>query len=110
VTDARVVLMTAPDRAVAEALAEAVMRARLAACVSLVPGLESVYWWKGGIERAQEVLLLMKTTAERVEPLIARVAELHPYEVPELLALPVDAGLPAYLEWVRAECLPAGDE
>ena len=99
----RVVLMTAPDRATAESLADTVVRERLAACASLVPGLTSVFWWEGQVQRAEEVLVLMKTPSERVDALIARAAELHPYEVPELLALPVEAGLPAYLEWIGRE-------
>jgi periplasmic divalent cation tolerance protein len=107
-TDARVVLMTAPDRATAEALAERVVGERLAAGASLVPGLTSIYWWEGRVQRAEEVLLLLKTQADRVPALIARAAELHPYDVPEVLALPVDAGFGPYLDWVRAECLPRG--
>lgn len=105
-TDARVVLMSAPDAGVAEALAETVVRERLAACASFVPGMTSLFWWEGRVQRADEVLVLMKTGAERVDALIARAAELHPYDVPELLALPVEAGLPAYLDWVRAETSP----
>jgi periplasmic divalent cation tolerance protein len=107
-TDARVVLMTAPDRATAESLAESVVRERLAACASLVPGLTSVFWWEGRLQRAEEVLLLLKTQADRVPALIARAAELHPYDVPEVLALSVEAGFAPYLEWVRAESRPHG--
>ena len=103
-TDGRVVLMTAPDLAVAERVAETVVRERLAACASLLPGLASVFWWEDRVQRADEVLVLMKTPAGRVDALIARATELHPYRVPELLALPVAAGLPAYLNWVRQEC------
>jgi len=102
-TDARVVLMTAPDRATAESLAESVVGERLAACASLVPGLTSLFWWEGRVQRAEEVLLLLKTEADRVPALIARAAELHPYDVPEVLALQVDAGFGPYLDWVRAE-------
>lgn len=108
-TDARVVLMTAPDARVAEALAETVVRERLAACASLLPGLISLFWWEGRVQRAEEVLVVMKTPAERVDALLARAAELHPYDVPELLALPVAAGLPAYLEWMRRECRVEGE-
>ena len=107
-TDARVVLMTAPDRATAESLAERVVKERLAACASLVPGLTSFFWWEGRIQRADEVLLLLKTQADRVPALIARAAELHPYDVPEVLALPVDAGFAPYLGWVQAESRPHG--
>jgi periplasmic divalent cation tolerance protein len=107
-TDARLVVMTAPDRATAESLAKSVVGERLAACASLVPGLTSLFWWEGRVQRADEVLLLLKTQADRVPALIARAAELHPYDVPEVLALPVDAGFGPYLEWVRVESRPRG--
>ena len=105
-TDVRVVLVTAPDRAAAEALAERLVEERLAACASLVEGLASLFWWEGRIQRADEVLLLLKTPAERVPALITRAAELHPYDVPEVLALAVEAGHAPYLDWVRAEAVP----
>lgn len=100
------VLTSAPDRATADALAETVVRERLAACASVVPGAASVFWWEGRVQRAEEVLVLMKTAAERVDALMARAAELHPYDVPELLALPVQAASRAYAEWVEREARP----
>ena len=112
-TDVRVVLMTAPDRDTADDLARTLVAERLAACVSVVPGMTSLFWWEGEIQRADEVLVLMKTAAERVEPLIARARALHPYDVPELLALPVQGGLAEYLAWVDREArpdAPAGPE
>ena len=102
-TDARVVLMTAPDRATAEALAQSVVGERLAACASLMPGVTSIFRWEGSVQRADEVLLLLKTRSDRVPALIARAAELHPYDVPEVLALSVDEGFGPYLDWVRDE-------
>ena len=105
-TDARVVLMTAPDRATAEALATSLVGERLAACANLLPGVTSLFWWEGRVQRADEVLVIMKTSADRVRALITRAAELHPYDVPELLSLPVDAGLAAYLAWVDQESRP----
>jgi len=69
----------------------------------LLPGLRSVYRWQGAIQRADEVLLLVKTTRERVEPLTARVASLHPYELPEVVAVEVAGGLAAYLDWVEEQ-------
>ena len=99
---ARVVLVTAPPRR-APALARALVRRRLAACVNLVPGVRSVYRWKGRVEEARETLLVAKTTAARVPALLAAIAELHPYEVPEGIALPVVAGLAPYLRWIAAE-------
>ena len=107
-TDVRVVLMTAPDRATAESLAQSLVVERLAACANVVSGLASIYRWEGRVERADEQLLILKTEADRVPALIARAAELHPYEVPEILALPVEAGLAPYLSWVRAETRPEG--
>src|SRR5688572_2590800 len=107
-TGARVVLMSAPDARVAATLAETVVRERLAACASFIPGMTSLFWWEGRVQRADEVMVVMKTGADRLDALIARAAELHPYDAPELLALPVEAGLPAYLDWVQAES-GAGD-
>ena len=103
-TDTRVVLMTVPDASVAEALAAELVQSRLAACASIVRGVTSVFWWQDEVQHADEVLVIMKTSADRVDALIARAAELHPYDVPELLALPVEAGLASYMDWVRAEC------
>lgn len=108
-TDARVVLTTAPDRANAEALAASVVGERLAACASIVPALTSLFWWEGRIETLDEVLLMFKTHSDRVPALIERVTELHPYDVPELLALPVTAGSVTYLEWLSRESLASRD-
>lgn len=92
--------MTAPDKAVAERLAERIVEAGLAACVNVVPGATSIYRWKGKIERDSEVLLIAKTLAPQVEKLAAFVKANHPYELPELVALPVLSGSPEYLKWV----------
>jgi len=94
---------TCPDLASAERLAEALVGERLAACVNVLPGLRSIYRWRGTVERADEVLLLIKTTRERLDALAARVQALHPYELPELLAVEAAGGLPDYLAWVAAE-------
>lgn len=97
-----VVLCTFPDvQQAREAAAELVER-RLAACVSLLPGVESIYRWEGKVERAGEVLAVIKTT--RYSELEAALKELHPYEVPEILALPVKAGLAGYLKWLGESC------
>jgi periplasmic divalent cation tolerance protein len=101
VTEARVVLVTAPSPEVATALGRALVDERLAACVNVVPGLTSIYRWQGQREEASECLLVIKTDAARYAALERRVLELHPYSVPEILALPVDAGAPAYVEWLR---------
>ena len=96
----RLMLCTCPDQETALGLAESLVSERLAACVSLVPGLTSVYRWEGQIQRDSEVLLLIKTLEERVGALGARLRQLHPYEVPEIIALPVTEGLNDYLSWV----------
>jgi periplasmic divalent cation tolerance protein len=110
VTDTRVVLMTVPDLHTAEAVVGNLVVARLAACASILPGVTSLYWWEGEVQRSSEVLVVMKTPAECVDALISRAAELHPYDVPELLALPVENGLSAYLAWVGRECRVAEEE
>lgn len=99
----RLVFCTCPDAASAERIADALVGEHLAACVNLLPGVTSVYRWQGRLERAGEVLLLIKTTADRLGALSARLAELHPYELPEVLAVEAGAGLPAYLDWVVAQ-------
>jgi len=94
------VICPCPERIGARALARIVLDERLAACVQLLPWVESLYHWKGSVERARETLLLIKTTKACWPALRDRLAELHPYEVPEILALKVEDGLPAYLQWV----------
>jgi len=101
---AYVVLVTAPAQGDAAAkIARTLVEERLAACVNRVPGLVSTYWWQGKIEEDEEVLLVIKTSEEKLEALLKRVPELHPYSVPEVLALPVAAGHGPYLEWLFAE-------
>lgn len=95
-----VALSTAPDEASARRLARELLEARLVACATLLPGAVSMYWWRGAIEESAEWLLLLKTSAERWPALLERLPGLHPYEVPELLALPVAAGLEPYLKWL----------
>jgi len=102
-TDVRAVLATAPDDATARTLAEAVVREGLAACVSLVPGVLSVYRWRGELRHDAEILLVMKTTAARAAALRERVVALHPYDVPEVLCLAVEDGHQPYLAWVHEE-------
>jgi periplasmic divalent cation tolerance protein len=105
-TDVRVVLMTAPDPETGERLGTALLEERLATCVNVVPGVTSIYWWEGKLERGTEVLLILKTVEGRVRALEQRAAELHPYAVPEVLVLEVGAGHEPYLEWVRRESRP----
>ena len=100
-----VALSTAPDRATALAVARALVSERLCACVNLVPRITSVYRWEGAVEEGEEVLLVAKTRADRAERLCARIVELHPYDVPEVILLPVAGGAESYLDWVRVESL-----
>ena len=96
-------LCTCPDPACADAIAAALVDERLAACVNQLPGLQSVYRWEGKVERAEEVLLLIKTTGDRLPALTARVQALHPYELPELIAVEATGGLAPYLAWVAEQ-------
>lgn len=102
-SDAIVVLTTVSNDDEAVTLVKALLERRLIACGTLVPGARSIYRWQGKISDEREVLLLLKTRSARVEPLQAAFKELHPYKVPELLALSVDTGLEKYLEWINGE-------
>ena len=95
-----VVLSTVPDRKSAENIATALVQERLAACINVVPGLTSIYVWKDELRREPECLLIIKSTAGRFEALRQRLCALHPYETPEILALPVSHGDPDYLGWL----------
>ena len=99
----RVVLTTCPDEETARRIARTLVEERLAACGNVVPGVASVYRWEGAIETAAECLLILKTRDDRVPALAARLGVLHPYDVPEMLALPVAAGAGPYVRWVLAE-------
>jgi periplasmic divalent cation tolerance protein len=101
------VLTNCPDETCANAIALAVVEARLAACVNILPRVESIYRWQGKVESASEIPLLIKTTAGNYATLEATIRRLHPYEVPEIIAFPPTHGLPAYLNWVAAETLPS---
>ncbi len=94
------IFCTCPDAAVAGRIAEALVEERLAACVNLLPGITSIYRWNGAVQRDPEVLALIKTTSERVAALTVRLRELHPYAIPEIIAVPIIEGLPDYLSWV----------
>ncbi len=98
----RLLLSACPDAASAEHIATALVEERLAACVTVLPGARSVYRWQGAVERADECVLLVKARADDYPALERRLLALHPYDVPELLALPVLAGNPAYLAWLEA--------
>lgn len=97
-----VALMTCGDRAQAEALASALVGEQLCACVNVVGPITSVYRWQGAVERGEEFLCIAKTLASAVDALKERLPQLHSYEVPELVVLPVADGLPSYLAWVAS--------
>ena len=103
----RVVLCNCPP-ADAERIARAVLDARVAACVNIVPGVRSLYWWEGAVCDEAEATLLIKTAAERVDALRETLCAAHPYAVPEIVVLDVDAAasLGAYVDWVRRESGP----
>ena len=97
------VLTNLPDRAAAERIAESLVGQKLAACVNILAPCRSVYRWKGGLQRDEEHPMLIKTTAERYAALEEALRAAHPYELPEIIAVPIERGLPAYLDWVAAE-------
>lgn len=101
-TDLLLVLCTVPDLETADKLAADLVNSSLAACVNISPPLTSVYRWQGELTKDQERLLLIKTTASRYKTLESHIRERHPYELPEIIAVTVDQGLSAYLDWVDA--------
>ncbi len=100
---ALIVITNAPDRDVALKIARALIERKLAACVNILAECTSVYRWQGKLETATEVPLLIKTRAAIYPELEAAIRSLHPYELPEIVAVPIERGLPDYLEWVNAE-------
>ncbi|MFC3532545.1 divalent-cation tolerance protein CutA [Vogesella facilis] len=100
------VVCNVPDAMLASRLAETLVAERLAACANILPECESVYRWQGQVERAREVPLLLKTTDTVYAALERRIQELHPYDVPEIIALPLAAGAMAYQQWVMASVTP----
>jgi periplasmic divalent cation tolerance protein len=106
VTDAIVVFVTAANGEEATRLADMLVGAHLAACVQILPEMESIYRWQGQIERQSEILLLAKTTRAKFEELKREVRALHSYETPEIIAVPVTAGSTSYLEWLNASLTP----
>lgn len=97
------VVTTAPDTEVARAFATRIVEERFAACANVVPGVTSIYWWEGAVRQDGEVVVVFKTTCARLDALRARILELHPYDVPEVLAFPVAEGSADYLSWVAKE-------
>lgn len=100
----RIVFITAPDMEVGRGLARAILEGRLAACVNLVPGVESHYWWEGELCAEGEVLLVVKTVAGRLEALEGLVMEQHPYDTPEFVVVELAGGSEKYLKWLEESC------
>lgn len=96
-----VVLLTGPTAEALQAIGGSLVEERLAACVNILPGVKSIYRWEGAVEESDEALAIVKTTVARLPGLEARVGELHPYELPEILAIEPDGGSIAYLNWIR---------
>lgn len=96
-----IVLCTVPDAATGEALGRHLVGERLAACVNLVPGLTSIYRWQGKLQQDAEVLLVIKSRHDRFDALSAAIRAQHPYELPEIIEVPLSDGLPAYLDWLN---------
>jgi periplasmic divalent cation tolerance protein len=97
------VYCSCPDAASADTIAAALVEERLAACVTALPGARSTYRWQGRVEQAQEVLLMIKTARERLDALTTRIRALHPYELPEVIAVEAAGGLAPYLQWVTEQ-------
>jgi periplasmic divalent cation tolerance protein len=100
------VLTNLPDRAAAEKLADLLIERKLAACVNILAPCRSVYRWKDAVQHDDEHPVLVKTTATRYAALEAAIRANHPYELPEIIAVPIERGLPAYLQWVNSETTP----
>jgi periplasmic divalent cation tolerance protein len=100
----QIILCTCPDKDTAEKIAQLLVVSQLAACVNILPGILSVYTWQGQVESAQEHLLLIKSHKDRYQALEKTIRDNHPYEIPEIIAIPIEAGLPEYLHWIDS-CL-----
>lgn len=101
----RIILVTFPDRDTARQIGTVLIESQLAACVNLIPGVESLFRWEGKVQSESEVIGVIKSTEECLVPLESRFCDLHPYEVPEFLVLEPSQGLESYLDWVRESCV-----
>lgn len=105
-----VVFSTAPDEDVASNIAAELVERKLAACVNILGSIHSVYWWEGQVQNDPEVLMIVKTDADHLEELTGAILELHPYDTPEVVALPIVGGAPAYLAWIKDSLGGAGEQ
>ena len=97
----QIVLNTCPDQETAQDIASQLVELQLAACINIIPGIESIYRWQDQVESATECLLIIKTQSDCYTELEATIKSLHPYELPEVVAVSIEAGLPAYLDWIN---------
>ena len=104
--DCLLVYVTMPDKDSAATFSQTLVRERLAACANVLPGVASVYWWQNELETAEEVVCLFKTTRERFSALESRAKELHPYDIPCIVAWPLNQGNEEFFDWIRAETAP----
>lgn len=102
-SDLTLIYATCPDIGVAEAIGASLVRQQLVACVNILPGMISIYRWKGGIEQDSEVSMIAKTRADLVEAVTAAIVAEHPYETPAVVAVPVSGGSGPFLDWIRTE-------
>lgn len=107
-TDKIVVFSTCESHQEAEKIATSLVEKRLAACVNLIPGVQSIYRWRGAVERSKEFLLVIKSSRELLRDLQAELSRMHSYEIPEVLALSIVDGAEDYLNWMERELQPAG--
>ena len=106
-TRLQVVLCTVPDRENAERIAETLVAEQLAACVNIIPGITSVYRWQGAVEKGEELLLFIKTRQDAYSALEQRIRALHPYELPEIIAVPIQTGQKDYIRWIESNITTA---
>lgn len=97
-----IILCTCPDQDTAEKISRLLVTNKLAACVNILPGITSIYTWKGQIESAQEHLLLIKSNKDNYQDIETTIVNHHPYDLPEIIAVPIDRGLPEYLHWIAS--------
>jgi periplasmic divalent cation tolerance protein len=100
------VLTTCPGSITAKKIANDLVLEKLAACVQVIPGVQSFFRWVGKVDNSEEILLIIKTTSDRYPQLESRIAALHPYELPEIITLPINGGLEGYLKWIEANTTP----
>jgi len=100
-----VIFVTASSRKEARKITDKLLGEKLVACVNIIPGIQSTYWWKGKIEKAPEILLILKTKASLTGRVVKAVRRIHSYQVPEIITLPITGGNPDYLKWIGSTCI-----